>query len=93
MAQQPTVAFIPLKSSPWPGDEHEEADMETGKSVAQKLVPFTLATVLMIFLLMDEKIPNPQSSLPSLSPTRPHGGWGAETSVGLNCTSWGCHGV
>ena len=54
MAQQPTVAFIPLKSSPWPGEEHEEADMETGKSVAQKLVPFTLATVLMIFLLMDE---------------------------------------
>ena len=55
MAQQPTEAFIPLKSSPWPGKEHEEANMETGKSVAQKLVPFTLATALMIFLLIDEK--------------------------------------
>lgn len=29
--------------------------METGKSVAQKLVTFTLATALMIFLLIDEK--------------------------------------
>lgn len=55
MAQQPSVAFIPLKSALGPGEEHEEADMETGKSVAQKLVTFTLATALMIFLLIDEK--------------------------------------